>query len=73
MINAMEYINMDEQERKALCNRVFREELGQRLFDLDPYNAQDYDETPETLAEKIEIMPLEIISNLLDIIEELQA
>lgn len=73
MINATDYINMNEQERAALCRRVYVGELAQRIIDIDPYDAADYEETPETMAERLENAPLEIISNLLDIIEDLQA
>lgn len=44
-----------------------------RLIDIDPYNAADYGETPETVADVIYNDPIAVINNLLDIIEDLQA
>ena len=44
-----------------------------RLYELDPYEAMDNGETPETIAETIQGDPLAVIDYLLDIIEELQA
>lgn len=46
---------------------------AERLIEIDPYNARDYDETPEGVAETIKGDPIAVINNLLDIIEELQA
>lgn len=46
--------------------------LGQRIIDIDYYNAMDYEETPETIARKIENNPIVIIEYLLSIIEEYQ-
>lgn len=46
--------------------------LGQRIIDIDYYNAMDYEETPETIARKIENNPIDIIEYLLSIIEEYQ-
>ena len=46
--------------------------LGQRIIDIDYYNAMDYEETPETIARKIENDPIDIIEYLLSIIEEYQ-
>ena len=44
-----------------------------RLYELDPYEANDNNETPETIAETIQGDPLAVIDYLLDIIEDLQA
>lgn len=46
--------------------------LGQRIIDIDYYNAIDHEETPETIARKIENNPIVIIEYLLSIIEEYQ-
>ena len=46
--------------------------LGQRIIDIDYYNAMDYEETPETIARKIENNPITIIEYLLSLIEEYQ-
>jgi hypothetical protein len=46
--------------------------LGQRIIDIDYYNAIDHEETPETIARKIENDPIAIIEYLLSIIEEYQ-
>lgn len=43
-----------------------------RLIKLDPYNAADYDETPESIAAILYNDPIIVINDLLDIIEELQ-
>lgn len=45
---------------------------AERLYNLDVYNALDYDETPETIADTIKSDPVAIINHLLDIIDELQ-
>lgn len=50
-----------------------RTELGERLIALDPYNAKDYDTTPEDVAEIIKNDPISIIMNLVEMVEELQA
>jgi hypothetical protein len=46
--------------------------LGQRIIDIDYYNAIDHEETPETISRKIENDPIAIIEYLLSIIEEYQ-
>ena len=53
--------------------KILTNELSQRIYDIDPYEAQDADETPETIAETITQDPLAIISMLVDMIENLQA
>lgn len=47
--------------------------LAQRLYDLDPYEARDYDETPETIALLIKNDPILILNYLVDLVEDLQA
>ena len=46
--------------------------LGQRIIDIDYYNAIDHEETPETIARTIQNNPIVIIEYLLSIIEEYQ-
>ena len=46
--------------------------LAARLYELDPYEARDYDETPETIALLIKNDPLVIINTLVDLVEHLQ-
>lgn len=50
-----------------------REELGQRVYSVDVYEAMNNDETPATLAEAIRTNPNGIIRFLLDVIDEYQA
>lgn len=52
---------------------IITNELAQRIYDIDPYEAQDNDETPETIAAAIQSDPLAIINYLVSIVEELQA
>lgn len=73
MINATEYLNMDENERTAFCREVWTQELAQRVMDVDFYGAMDADETPATIAETIKNDPLTIIDYLLNVIDEYQA
>jgi len=53
--------------------KILTNELAQRIYDIDPYEAQDADETPETIAESITQDPLTVIKFLVDMIEDLQA
>ena len=53
--------------------KTLTNELAQRIYDIDPYEAQDNDETPETIADTIYQDPLAIISYLVELVEELQA
>ena len=46
--------------------------LGQRIIDIDYYNAINHEETPETIARAIEKDPIAIIEYLLSIIEDYQ-
>ena len=48
-------------------------ELAERIYNVDIYEAQNNDETPETLAKTIREMPEGIIRFLLDRIEDLEA
>lgn len=48
-----------------------RLELANRIIDLDIYNARDYEETPETIAETIQNDPDTIIEYLLDVIDNI--
>lgn len=48
-------------------------ELAERVYSLNPYEAQDNDTTPADIAETIRTNPTEVIKYLLDIIDELQA
>ena len=48
-------------------------QLGERIYNLDPYEAQDNDDTPETLATTIKEDPLYVIEYLINWIDELQA
>ena len=45
---------------------------ARRLIDIDPYNAQDYGETPASVADLVYSDPILIINELIDTIEELQ-
>ena len=49
--------------------------LAERIYNIDPYGATDADETPETIAEKLESVTEchAAIDYLLQIIEELTA
>lgn len=58
---------------EAKLKEIIINELGQRIYDIDPYEAQDADETPETIADKIRNDPLTVISFLVDMVEDLQA
>ena len=58
---------------KERYTEILTNELAQRLYDLDPYEAQDNDETPETLAQRIKDYPLDVMSHLIGIIEDLYA
>ena len=49
------------------------EEIAKRIYLIDLYEMRNNDVTPEDIAESIEKDPLETISYLLDIIEDLQA
>ena len=53
--------------------KILTKELAQRIYDIDPYEAQDADETPETIADKLYQDPLTVISWLVDLVEDLQA
>lgn len=44
-------------------------ELAQRVFDVDPWEARNNDATPESIAESIKNDPLPVIEYLLDVIE----
>jgi hypothetical protein len=48
-------------------------ELAERVYNVDPYEAMNNDETPATLAEAIRTNPAGIIRFLLDVIDEYQA
>ena len=48
-------------------------EAGERVYNVDIYEARNNDETPETLAEAIITNPVGIINFLCDIIDDLQA
>ena len=54
-------------------NSIIINKLATRIYDIDPYEAQDADETPETIADKIRNDPLTVISFLVDMVENLQA
>ena len=71
-ISAREYVGMTDAERADYCRNKWVYELAQRIIDVDYYGAMDADETPETIAGEIMRDPLEIISGLLDIIEDYQ-
>jgi len=47
--------------------------LAQRLYDLDEYEARDYDETPETIKLLLLNDPLVIINYLVDLVEDARA
>lgn len=63
------------RREKTMTNfeKILTNELAQRIYDIDPYEAQDADETPETIAESITQDPLTVIKFLVDMIEDLQA
>jgi hypothetical protein len=48
-------------------------DTANRVYNLDPYEARDNNETVDSIAETIETEPYTIIDYLLDIIDELQA
>ena len=52
---------------------VLRNELAQRIIDLDFYGMRDADATPETIAADIENNPLAVIQYLVDMCEDLQS
>ena len=48
-------------------------DIARKIYDIDPYSAGDYDETPESIAETIESAPdavLSILNWVLDLYEE---
>lgn len=45
------------------------QDISNRLYNLDVYNAWDNDETIETIVETIKNEPLTVINYLLDMIE----
>ena len=54
-------------------NAMHAYQLAQRIYDIDPYEAQDADETPETIATTIKEDPLYVIEYLINWIDDLQA
>ena len=50
-----------------------REELAQRIIDIDFYGARDAEATVESVAEEIATNPEDVIAYLLDMIDDLQA
>jgi len=50
-----------------------RIELAQRIIDLNPWEARDTGATPETVADDIKNHADDVISYLLDILEDLYA
>lgn len=48
-------------------------DLAKRIYDVDPFEAQAADETPETIAERLNSDPLTVVIELVDYIEQLQA
>ena len=58
---------------KEKYTEILTNELAQRLYDLDTYAAWDEDETPETLAWRIKEYPLDVMSHLIGIVEDLMA
>lgn len=48
-------------------------ELAERVYNVDPYEARNNDETPATLAEAIRTNPNGIIRFLLDVIDNYQS
>ena len=49
------------------------QDLANRIYQIDIYEARNNDTTPEDIAESIRTNPAETIKYLLDIIDELQA
>lgn len=72
MIDAKKYLEMDEMQRLEHCRKQYRYEIAERLYYLDPYIANDNEETPETIAENLPLNYLDVINGLIDRIEELQ-
>ena len=68
-------INDAEVQRIKAINSLlkgidkWRNELAQRVFDIDPWEARENNATPETIAESIKNDPLPVIEYLLDVIE----
>lgn len=46
--------------------------LAERVYNVDRYESQSADQTPETIAEEIRTNPARVISYLLDYIEQIQ-
>jgi len=58
---------------QAHFNEILRNELAQRIYDIDPWNARNEDATPENIAASIKDDPLPVIQYLVELVEELQA
>ena len=52
---------------------VLRNELAQRIIDLDFYGARDAEYTPDMVADDIRNIPLAVIEYLVDMCEDLQS
>jgi len=63
------------RKEKTMTNfeKILTNELAQRIYDIDPYEAQDADQTPESIADLITSDPLTVIEFLVDMVEDLQA
>lgn len=57
----------EEESRKNYFS-----ELAERVYNVDRYESQSADQTPETIAEEIKANPARVISYLLDYIEQTQ-
>ena len=56
-----------------MTEKILRDELAQRIFDIDRWNAINEDATHEIIAESIERDPLPVSQYLLEMVEDLQA
>lgn len=56
-----------------MTEKILRDELAQRIYDLDTYEAIDTDTTPEDIADSIQNDPLTVIGYLVELVEDLQA
>lgn len=65
------------RKEKTMANlrlqKIKRDELAQRIYDLDVYEAWDADQMPDTIADMIYNDPLSVIEYLVSMVEDMQA
>lgn len=66
-----EELHQEEQAEEESQKNYFSE-LAERVYNVDRYESQSADQTPETIAEEIKANPARVISYLLDYIEQIQ-